>query len=207
MISAYQKLHIHIAGVQGKMKACKWEGSFSIVLYKMFPLQGYGKGTALCLPLLLRHIYDCASCAISLLPQILSAIQSLPNLHCSSSHFGELMGKYNLHVKVKRFCEAQMLKMLLQSWRQPQGGKEKKQGESRNLSGPVQAKGNFSINFQKSRLWQGRWRTQSCETGLKISYLHYFPNCTVFNYILLVTLGWHICVYFVLWFSWDDLIV
>lgn len=61
------------------------------------------------------HIYDCASCAISLPSQILSVIQSLPNLHCSSSHFRELMGKYNLHVKVKRLYEAQMLKMLLQS--------------------------------------------------------------------------------------------
>lgn len=42
-----------------RWKSAKWEGSFSssIVLYKMFPLQGYGKGTALCLLLLLRHTF------------------------------------------------------------------------------------------------------------------------------------------------------
>lgn len=28
---------------------------------------------------------------------------------------------------------------------------------------------------------------QSNDTGLKISYLHYFPNGTVFNYFILVT--------------------
>lgn len=80
-------------------------------------------------------------------------------------------------------------------------GARRKQRPSPDLCKP---RGAFSINFLKSRLWQGRWRTQTCETGLKISYLHYFPNCTVFNYFLLVTLGWQ--VYFVLWFSWDDLI-
>lgn len=104
------------------------------------------------------HIYDCTTCAISLLPQILSAIQSLPNHHCSSSHFSELMGKYNLHVKVKRLCEAQMLEMLVQSWRQPQGGKEKKQGESRDLSGPVQAKGNFFYQLPEEQALAGKMK-------------------------------------------------
>lgn len=153
------------------------------------------------------RLWLCQFCHFSLLPQILSVIQSLPNLHSSSSHFSELMGKCNLHVKVKRLYEVQMLKMLLQSWGSPREGKKRSKEKRETCLDLYKTRGTFSLNFLKSRLWQGRWRIQSCETGLKISYLHYFPNGTVFNYILLVTLGWHICVYFVLWFSWDDLIM
>lgn len=51
-----------------------------------------------------------------------------------------------------------MLEMLLQSWRQPQGGKEKKQGESRDLPGPVQAKGNFFYQLPEEQALAGKMK-------------------------------------------------
>lgn len=61
----------------------------------------------------------------------------------------------------------------------------------------------FPINFIKSGLWWGRWRTQNCELGLN-SYLHHFP---IALFHLLVTPEWHIEFYFILRFSWNDLIL
>lgn len=198
MISAYQKLHI--TGVQAKMKACKWEGSLAIVLYKMFPLQGYGKGTALCLLLLLRHIiYGCASCAISLLPHILSVIQSLPNLHSSSSHFRKLMRK------VQSSCESEdtlwgsdaqnaTAELEAAPRRERKGGRRKQR--------PVWTCASQGKLFLSTSWRGGSGREDEGHRVVKLAWKyscsHYFPNRTVFKYILLVTLGWHICVYFVL---------
>lgn len=157
------------------------------------------------------HIYKRGSCAISLVFQsstalILSGIRSLPSPHSAvpSSVFS---------------CESTIFTC---KWRDPvrlkcskcccRGGDSprREQREVRRKHRPsldlCKPRGAFSISFLKSRLWRGGSRTQTCEIGLKISCLHCFPNCTVFNYFLLVTLGWHIQVYFVLWFSWDDLI-
>lgn len=115
--------------------------------------KGYSSALALATE---THICDCASCAISLLSQILSAIQSLPNLHCISSHFSKLMGKYNLNAKAKKLHETQMLKMLRRAGDSPQEGKE--QGESRNLSGPVQAEGNFFYQLPEEQAVVGKMK-------------------------------------------------
>lgn len=51
-----------------------------------------------------------------------------------------------------------MLKMLQHSWRQPQGGKEKEEGGSRDLSGPVQAKGNFFYQLPEEEALGGKMK-------------------------------------------------
>lgn len=62
------------------------------------------------------------------------------------------------------------------------------QGESRDLVRGCASQGEL-FPPPSSRAGSGRaGEGQSCDIGLKISYLHYFPNGTVFNCFLLVTL-------------------
>lgn len=74
---------------------------------RSWELQGYGKGTAVCLLLLLRHTFMTVAVVPFLLFSrvlqlwFLSGIRCLPNPRCSSCHFSMFMGKYNLHMKVE----------------------------------------------------------------------------------------------------------
>lgn len=66
-------------------------------------------------------------------------------------------------------------------------GHGEEQGESRDLVRGCASQGEL-FQSPASRAGSGKaGEGQSSGTGLKISYLHYFPNGTVFNYFILVT--------------------
>lgn len=127
------------------------------------------------------HVYDSASCAISLLPQILSAIQSLPISPKSPLQQFPLQWA---HGKVQSLCESEET---LWGWdaqnataeleAAPRRKKKKEQGKSRDLSGPVQAKGNFFYQLPEEQALAGKWRTLAWK----------FPTCTSFLIALFST--------------------
>lgn len=180
MISAYQKLHI--AGVQGKMKACKWEGSFSIVLYKMFPLQGYGKGTALCLLLLLRHTFMTAPVVPFL---------SSPDFKCHPVSPKSPLQQFPLqraHGKEQSSCESE--KTLWGSDAQNataelEAALRRERKEARRKQRPVWTCASQGELFLSTSWRAGSGRKDEGHRVVKLAWK--FPTCTIFLIALFST--------------------